>query len=323
LAFANAVPTGNIGIVSASGTGLQEVSVCIAQYGCGVSQAFGTGGRDGKAEIGGLMLLSCLDYLAEDPQTKVIVLIAKPPAEPVLIKLWARIAATSKPVIVNFMVPLAAPQLANMQYTTSLDKAALLACKASGASIPADAADDVAPFAIESNRKYIRGLYSGGTLCQEAVQFYKKNFGILPYSNVGDDDRFKMADAWKSMEDCFIDMGSDDYTVGRPHPMIDYSLRLKKITEEALDPEVAIIILDVVLGYGANSDPAAELVPVLNSLPPNLGVVCHVLGTKDDPQNSELQREKIASTGARVFHNHHQALSFAFQQLMACRSEQS
>jgi len=319
LAFANAVPKGKIGIVSASGTGLQEVSVGIANRNCGISQAFGTGGRDGKKEIGGLMLLSCFEFLVKDPLTKVIVVIGKPPDEPVLIKFWARIAANNKPVIVNFMVPLDPPKLGNLQYSTSLDEAAMLACKASGVVVPEAMPVENLPFIFEPGRKYIRGLYSGGSLCQEAIQLYKETFGTYPYSNIAMDEEFGLHDVWKSWEDTFIDMGSDEFTVGRPHPMIDFSLRLKKMAEEAQDPEVAIIIIDVVLGYGAHPDPAAELVPVLNSLSKNVRVICHVLGTKLDPQNAELQRERIAETGARVFGAHHKAVEFALQQLLKCR----
>src|SRR5580704_9603583 len=58
LAFANAVPRGDIGIIGASGTGIQEVSTLIARAGRGVRHAIGTGGRDMHAEVGGLTTLA-------------------------------------------------------------------------------------------------------------------------------------------------------------------------------------------------------------------------------------------------------------------------
>jgi FdrA protein len=116
-------------------------------------------------------------------------------------------------------------------------------------------------------------------------------------------------------------MGADDFTVGRPHPMIDYSLRLKKIADEAGDKEVAIILLDVVLGYGANADPAGELAPVLCSLPKDVAIVCHVLGTEGDPQHLEAQLSKLAACGARVFTSHYKAVQDAYTLLKEHRRE--
>ncbi|MDY0151140.1 MAG: acyl-CoA synthetase FdrA [Candidatus Cloacimonas sp.] len=326
LAFANKVPRGNIGIVSASGTGLQEVSVGLARFHCGVSQAFGTGGRDGKKEIGGIMLLAFLDYLINDAQTQVIVLIGKTPDTIVLDKLWQQLAITAKPVVVNFLTEIAIPNIPNMQYTSSLDETAELACaaynKLNNIIIATKAEETTIVFnAIGKGSKYIRGLYSGGTLCYEALQLYHQYFGKYPFSNISTEPEYKMADAWHSEGDCFIDLGADDFTVGRPHPMIDYSLRLKKMQIEAKDPDTAIILIDVVLGYGAHPDPASELVPVIAALPKDIVVVCHVLGTKDDPQNVEKQAEQLANAGAIVFTAHHKAVVYALELLKTGRNK--
>ena len=323
LAFSNAVPKGKIGIVSASGTGLQEVSVGIAHRGRGISQAFGTGGRDGKAEIGGIMLCACMEYLIKDKNTDVIVLIGKTPVEEVQQKLWKLIGSTAKPVVVNFLQDMQVPAMANLSYAGSLEETADLACKALKDNEPVKAKEfnyDFAKPAIGKNRRYIRGLYSGGTLCYEALQLYKREFGMYPKSNIAIDAKDKLGNVWQSEGDCFIDMGSDDFTVGRPHPMIDYSLRLKKIAEEAADQEVAVILLDVVLGYGANADPAGELAPVLCALPKDVAVVCHVLGTMADPQQLEGQLNKLAACGARVFTSHQKAVKDAYSLLKAQRS---
>lgn len=324
LAFSNAVPNGRIGIVSASGTGLQEVSCGIAHRGRGISQAFGTGGRDGKAEIGGIMLCACMEYLIADKNTDVIVLIGKTPAEEVQQKLWKLIGSTDKPVVVNFLKDMQVPDMDNLSYASSLEETADLACKALKDDEPVKAKEfkyDFTKPQIGKNRKYVRGLYSGGTLCYEALQLYKREFGAYPKSNIAGDIKDKLSDAWHSEGDCFIDMGADDFTVGRPHPMIDYSLRLKKIAEEAADKDVAVILLDVVLGYGANADPAGELAPVLCALPKDVAVVCHVLGTMADPQHLEKQLDKLAACGARVFTSHQKAVHEAYTLLQAHRRD--
>ncbi len=312
LGFANSVPKGNIGIVSASGTGLQEVSSGIANRGFGISQAFGTGGRDGKAEIGGLMLCACFDFLTQDPNTEVIVLIAKTPDPDVRDSLFKRVASTSKPVIVNFLRPIEQPSLPNLRYCTSLDETAALACHAASQKpIPDSEEHPYPPLILNAPKRYIRGLYSGGTLCGEATELFTQIMGIPPKSNMSSDPTSRLSDPWKSEGDCFIDMGADDFTVGRPHPMIDFSLRLKKLVQEASDPTVAVILLDVVLGWGAHPDPASELVPVLKTLPADLCVVCHVLGTDGDPQNAIQQAQQLRDAGARVFRSHHAAANYA------------
>ncbi len=324
LAFANVVPRGGIGLVSASGTGLQEIATGIANRGLGVSQAIGTGGRDGKKEIGGLMLLAGLDYLIADPQTEVIVIIAKTPDPEVQPLIWDKVRDCPKPVIVNFLRELTPPELPNLIYSTGLDETARLACREywilnGRTELPEEPSATSELYPIAPGRRYIRGLYSGGTLCHEAVESYIREFGTVPFSNVSTDPAFRLKDAFNSQQDSFIDLGSDEFTVGRPHPMIDFDLRLKRLRKEAQDPETALILLDVVLGWGAHPDPAAELVPVLRSLPPEIGVICHVLGTKDDPQNKTRQIQELATSGAKVFTAHQAAVDFALHSLAASR----
>lgn len=319
LAFANNVPRGKIGIVSASGTGLQEISSTIANLGGGISQAFGTGGRDGKKEIGGLMLTACLEYLLEDENTEVIIVIGKPPCEEVQKKLWELISHSSKPVIANFLIPMQVPELPNLYYVRSLSETAFFACKKAGIEVKnAKLAED---FPLPKLRgPYLRGLYSGGTLCHEAIQVYLDNFGCEPFNNVTDQAFFRLTDGWQTKENSIIDLGADEFTIGRPHPMIDYSLRLQKLAQEANDPKVGIILLDVVLGFGAHPDPAEELVPALQKLPADLVVVCHLLGTDGDPQNRQKQKKELEQAGAYVFISHHSACEFVCQCLRSYRS---
>ena len=322
LAFSNAVLPGKIGIVSASGTGLQEVSVGITHRGRGISQAFGTGGRDGKPEIGGIMLCACLNYLIKDKQTEVIVLIGKTPDKTVLAKLWELISLTTKPTVVNFLNDMEVAPLNNLTYCTSLEETANMACLALNDKhpvIPQDYGIALNEVRIGKDRSFIRGLYSGGTLCYEAIQHYQREFSVNPKSNISNCKEDLLKNVWVSEGDCFVDMGADDFTVGRPHPMIDYSLRLKKIAEEAKDPTTAVILLDVVLGYGAHPDPASELVPVLKNLPKDVAIVCHVLGTDNDPQGLEEQIRKLQDCGVRVFTSHLAALQDAFALIIAHR----
>lgn len=316
LAFANAVPKGGIGIVSASGTGLQEVSSTIANLGFGISQAFGTGGRDGKEAIGGIMLKSCLQYLIDDPATQVIVIIAKTPHQSVQTQLWELIASTSKPVIANFLAHVEHPHLPQLHYVVSLEATARLAClhhaKLCGTTIPAPANPSPLPLPfLNPSRRWLRGLYSGGTLCGEAALIYKHEIGSEPFSNLSSRPDRKLADPWRSVQDSLIDLGSDEYTQGRPHPMIDYSLRLKRLASEAADPEVAVILLDVVLGYGAHPDPASELAPAIAAADKDILIVCSVLGTDADPQDRTAQIKLLQDAGALVFTSHHSASEYA------------
>ncbi len=324
LAFANAVSRGKIGIVSAAGTGLQEVSTGISRYGCGISQAFGSGGRDGKAEIGGIMLKSCLQYLIDDEATEVIVMIGKTPSAKVLEELWQMIGLCPKPVVANFLSNIPHPELPNLVIADTLENTAKLACQhfflAQGKIWKVDA-DPIPEVHIspDGNRNYIKALYSGGTLCFEAQEIYHRQFGKYPHSNISSDPQFRPEDIWKCEGDAFIDLGSDEYTVGRPHPMIDYSLRLKRMSEEAGDNRTAVILLDVVLGFGAHPDPASELVPAIGMIPKGITVVCHVLGTDSDPQNTDRQVDALREAGAIVFRSNYQAVSYALKALEAYR----
>jgi FdrA protein len=327
LAFANAVPKGGIGIVSASGTGLQEISCGIANRGMGITQAFGTGGRDGKEAIGGIMLKACLRYLIDDPATEVIVLIGKTPHSSVQKELWELIGATSKPVIVNFLEHIEHPHIGNLHYAVSLDTCAHLACLhyARLKGLPLHEVPEPQPplpSHKHGKRRWLRGLYSGGTLCAEARLLYKHELSAEPYSNVTSRTDRQLSDPWKSIEDSLIDLGSDEYTVGRPHPMIDLSLRLKRLEAEAADPEVAVILMDVVLGWGAHPDPAAELAPVIAAIEKDILVVCSVLGTDGDPQDRGASTKQLRDAGALVFSSHHAAAEYAVKALKAIRGEQ-
>jgi len=334
LAFANAVRRGKIGIVSASGTGLQEVSCVINNLGEGISQAFGTGGRDGKQEIGGLMLLKCLQYLIFDPSTEVIVLISKLPDEEVIQKIWDLVRLTDKPVVVNFLKPFELPELSNVFTAETLAETAQKACRIltdkNEENLNQNRRSNDSLFHNRSlvtlpsteSRKYLRGLFSGGTLCYEAQNLYHQKLDNYAFSNAPLVQESLLKDVWQSVEDTIIDMGADDFTVGRPHPMIDYSLRIRKIEEEARDETVAIILFDVVLGFGSHLTPQLELTPVLLKVRENTDilVICSVIGTDADPQNRQEVISYLTNAGAIVTTTNAEACSLAVRLLQSIRS---
>ncbi|HAM35682.1 MAG TPA: FdrA family protein [Elusimicrobia bacterium] len=315
LAFANAVSRGEIGIVAAAGTGLQEVSSIISNEGAGVSQAIGTGGRDVKKEVGGIMFLAGLEALAEDAQTQVIVLVSKPPHEEVLAKLAHAVQGIRKPVVAAFLgADPARISRDGMLAAGTLEEAALLA----SALVQGGTADavrrrmsaqeeEIERLAVQQSsrlkkgQRYVRGLFSGGTFCSETQLIFRE---MLPefYSNVPLPPGRPLADVWRSQGHTFVDLGEDAFTVGRPHPMIDFSLRNRRLLEEAKDPETAIILLDVVLGYGSNLDPAGELGPAIAAAREGRDIVfvASVTGTEKDPQVRSRVEDGLKASGVVV-----------------------
>lgn len=297
LGFANRVRRGEIGIVAASGTGLQSVSVQIHNLSAGVSQAIGTGGRDLKTEIGGITALQSLDVLAADENTKVIVLVSKPPAAGVATKLLGAARSCGKPVVVNFIgFPPPARQLGNLHFSTSLEEAAEMAV-ALTKEAPITASNS------ETKQGYLRGLFSGGTLAYEAMLGLQAVLSPL-YSNVPIQKDQKLDDPLQSKAHTVVDLGEDVFTQGRLHPMMDNDLRIRRLKQEAEDPETGLILLDIVLGEGAHMDPASELGPEIAAVlkaRPELEVLALVIGTDEDPQGLDQQIEAFEAAGALVF----------------------
>ncbi|HTI30013.1 MAG TPA: acyl-CoA synthetase FdrA [Methylomirabilota bacterium] len=296
LGFANAVRRGGVGLVGASGTGLQQVTCLLDAFGAGVSQAIGVGGRDLHEEVGGLMMLAGLERLVADAETDVVVLISKPPAPSVAAKVLAAASAASKPVVVNFLGGDAdAIRASGVHPATTFEDAAQTAAALSlGAPPPQlnDDASDPAAWAagLAPGQDRIAGLYSGGSLASEAKVVLK---GLLG------------ADAAAQQE--IVDLGDDEYTVGRPHPMIDPRLRMEKIEEAGGDPRVAVILLDIVLGYASHPDPAGALIPAIRAADAaaraegrGLAIVASVCGTPNDPQGFDGQRSILADAGVHL-----------------------
>ncbi len=301
LAFSNVVNRGSIGIIAASGTGLQEVSSIISEEGFGISQAIGTGGRDIKEQVGGMMFIASLEALKDDDETKVIVLVSKPPHPTVLKKINSKLKEISKPVVSIFLgADRSLIEESGAIAAETLEEAALLACAISDNLETSKVAEfleerrvsygsivDKEVEKISSGRKYIRGLFSGGTLCDEAQIILGKDIENI-FSNRSADEKFALEDSWLSKEHTLVDLGEDEFTVGRLHPMMDFDLRNKRILQEAQDKKTAIILFDLVLGYGANIDPISEILPIIKEaqiIVPDISFICSVTGTEQDPQN--------------------------------------
>ena len=293
LGFANRVRRGPIGLIGASGTGLQAVMSHIHAAGSGISQAIGTGGRDLSEEVGAATAAQALDLLSRDPETRVIVLISKPPAPEVAARLLSRARAAGKPVVVDFLgAPLPGRRLGSLRFAATLSEAAEIAV-----SLLEEEEEELSfevdiPFA--PGQRSLRGLFSGGTLAYEALLGLSAVLAPITTDLHGQGHKI-------------LDLGADEFTVGRLHPMIDPDLRLRRLRQEAADPEVALILLDVVLGEGAHADPAGALAPVIEQALEDarsggreLDVAAVVIGTDEDPQGLQQQIDTLERAGVRV-----------------------
>jgi succinyl-CoA synthetase alpha subunit len=321
LGFANVLPRGPVGIVSAAGTGLQEVSSLLTRGGVGISQGIGTGGRDLKKEVGGIMMLLALQALQQDTATEVLVLISKPPAEEVARAVLEQASASSKPTVVCFLGgdPGALAKASNVILARTLEECSQLAARAvRGETIDIQARIKAEKTGLEKKakeikrnldprQKYLRGLFSGGTLCYEAQVIWKDMLDAPVHSNAPLPGRPVLPDSTKSIGHTAVDLGEEEFTVGRPHPMIDNDLRIRRLLQEGYDPETAVVMLDVVLGYGAHPDPAGELGPAIRQARNlakadgrDLIVVASVTGTEGDPQGLRGTVSALEEAGVSV-----------------------
>jgi FdrA protein len=312
LCFANAVRRGSIGIVAASGTGAQEVSVRIHGFGGGVSQLIGTGGRDLSAEVGGVMMIDGIRALAADQDTAAILLISKPPAPEVEQRVLAEVAAANKPVVVYFIGGSEdAVSAVGGHFASSSQDAALQAVR-----LVTDARLSVPPLdtvgvrtvvgRLTPEQRNVRGLFSGGTLCDESM-YALLDAGEEVWSNIQKDPGYVLHAGDTSRGHTFLDFGDDEFTNGRPHPMIDPSLRLERLVQEADDPTVAVVVMDFVLGFGAHEDPVGVTLPAIReaqrraaAADRHLEIVGYVLGTDLDSQSFAGQVAALEGVGVTV-----------------------
>jgi succinyl-CoA synthetase alpha subunit len=320
LGFANAVPRGRIGLVAASGTGLQEVSCRLAAEGEGVSQAIGVGSRDLSEAVGGAMTLAALAALDGDAATEVVVVIGKPPGPTSGARLAEALGALGKPSVVNVAGVEGAPAggPSRVHVAATLEDAALGAVALArgqtpravefsrpGPEIEGLVAEQAA--ALAPGQRFVRGIYAGGTLAWEAVALLRARLSNVAPGVDGDGPDHRV-----------VDLGDDRFTLGRPHPMIDGAVRREWIAREAADPTTAVILLDVVLGYGTHPDPAAELAPALEAARRTaaaagrgLALIGSVIGTERDPQPRSAQTAGLKRAGVLVMDSNAQAARLA------------
>ena len=314
LGFANVCRRGSIGIVGASGTGIQEISSLVHRMGGGISQAIGTGGRDLSAEVGGAMVRFGIEALAADPGTEVIVVVSKAPAPEVARDVVETLAASDKLGVVHFVGTASREPEGGVQFAETLEGAAVLACEA------IDAAAERTPTSVRAEAPIdgrLLGLFGGGTLCQEAWALMHRA-GIDVASNVAFEPSKKVHPEAQVTGHVLWDLGDDAFTVGRPHPMIEPSLRDERVANAGEEPAVRLVLADCVLGYGAHADPAGSLadaakraIAAAEADRRALYVVASVTGTDRDPQNATAQRATLEEAGAIVAGSNAEAVRIA------------
>ncbi|HAX60994.1 MAG TPA: hypothetical protein DCX95_00315 [Elusimicrobia bacterium] len=326
LGFANVVRSGHIGVVAASGTGTQEVTTIIHKNGEGITQALGLGGRDLKKEVGGLMAIEAIKMLESDPATKVICIVSKPPAEEVEKKVLEVIRTCKKPFVIIFLgSKVKRTDSGNINFAATLEDAALksIAVLKKKKFLPKNKLpDNFVKLAqkekkkYSKSQKYVRGLFSGGTLCDEAMFYLSESIGGI-YSNIAVNSDLKLKDRNVSYKNSFIDLGDDDFTRGVPHPMIDFTTRNKRMIQEAKDKEVAVIFFDLVLGHGAHPDPANAILPAIaesqkiaKKLKKHITFITSICGTDLDPQGFNKQKEILENAGVIILPSNMTATRF-------------
>jgi FdrA protein len=315
LGFANVVRRGTIGLVGASGTGLQEVMCRIEAMGKGISHAIGTGSRDVHEAIGGATMCQAIDLLAHDDATRIVVVVSKPPAPSVADTVLGHIARAGKPCVVLFLGADAArpgwPSNA-VSVSTLRDAAAAAVALSAGRSVD-HVPDDEDRHVIEREaralsptQRYVHGLYSGGTFCMEAQLLWAAR-GLRVESNAPVDADGADHETARGGAHRATDFGADEYTIGRPHPMIDLGTRIEQLAREARDASTAAVVLDVVLGYGSHADPGGALAPAIVEARAaaarsgrHLPVIAFVCGTESDPQRLSLQQAVLRDAGALI-----------------------
>ena len=328
IGFANVVRRGPVGVIGASGTGIQEFTCLVHQAGSGISQAIGIGSRDLSDALGGISLLCALTALEKDNRTETIALLSKPPGPLALSNLLPKILQCRKPVVVCFLggkkEPVPPDRL--FQQARTIDEAAALAVRNVQGQFPPDFSSAAGGLdvlvsrerrAMSPSQRYVRGIFAGGTFCYQAQQIFN-DAGLAVYSNAPIAENLRLSDPLQSREHSLVDMGADEFTAGRPHPMIDSRQRRERLLAEAKDPMVAGILLDFLLGFNSAADPVGELAPAIAEAKGEfkkrggfLSVVASVCGTDGDPQSLCEQIARLEAEGVVVLPSSARAARFA------------
>ena len=311
LALANVVRRGDIGIVAASGTGIQEVTCLIDRFGGGITHALGCGGRDLRKQVGGLEMRFGIKKLAATPGNKTLLLLSKPGDPAVLNAVLDEARATGLRTVTCLIG--GKPDELNTEgiiFTRTLEEAAFAALGKPVPELVFPKALDDRIAKLDSQRKYMRGLFSGGTLCYESLVILDDKFDIE--SNVPLRKELFLEAPTKGKKHCCVDLGEDEFTRGIPHPIIDTGLRGQRLEEDMRDPTCRVIMMDIVLGFGADPDPASKFAAIINRVRKDLPdggpiIACSVCGTDADPQSCAQQEKTLEDAGCFVFPTNAQA----------------
>jgi succinyl-CoA synthetase alpha subunit len=328
IGFANVIRKGSIGVIGGAGTGLQEFTCQVHHAGFGISHAIGTGSHDLNDAIGGLTTLAALDALEKDPRTTVIAILSKPPSMQTLTRLLERIRSCTKPVVGCFIGIDEKLTGAGEKFSQAgtIDEAVELAIHATKGKTPSQlheaqfhelANKERSGFSVQQH--YVRGLFAGGTFCYQSQHIFK-SVGLTVQSNAPLEKANRLENPDQSRQHTLIDMGDDYYTQGKPHPMIDGTMRRQRILAESKDPEVAVLLLDFILGYNSSHDPVGELLDAIIAAKKAsiqrggyLSVVTSICGTEDDTQDLKIQTGLLKDAGVIVFTSNAQAALFCTQ----------
>jgi FdrA protein len=285
LGFANVVRPGPVGIVAASGTGAQHLMALLDEADIGVAHCIGVGGRDLSSAVRGRSTFAAIDRLADDDAVELIVVISKPPADEVAAALRERATEVDTPVLVRLLGP----------EQPDLTQTAASVAEALGR--PWREPTRLGP-SLEPRSGRLRGLFSGGTLCDEAMLIAAAALGEI-WSNIPLSGQPAIDDSLSAPgRHVFIDFGDDRLTAGRPHPMIDATIRNERLAAELADSDCGVVLLDVVLGHGAHADPAADLAPLIEAAAKP--VIVSLVATRDDPQGRDGTAARLVDAGAVV-----------------------
>ncbi len=337
IGFANAVRRGSIGVIGAAGTGLQEFTCQVHNAGLGISHAIGTGSHDLSDKVGGITTFDAIDRLEADPNTRVITIISKPLSPQIMSRLVQRLKACRKPIVGCFLGTRMEQTdgKTDFQYARTIDEATSLAVKNAGGvydlqqgvlSIEELEQASIVRCQWGTKQKFLRGVFAGGTFCYQSQQIFQ-DAHIPIYSNAPFESKYQLADPNCSFGHTMVDMGEDYFTLGKPHPMIDSTLRKQRILAEAKDPQAAILLLDFILGYNVSANPVGELLDAIREAQEAalrrgglLTVVASVCGTEGDQPEKTMQITLLQESGVIVFDSNARAAQFCCE-LLRSRQE--
>lgn len=325
LGFANAVRGGNIGIVAAAGSGLQALTCLIDQQGGGITQAIGTGGRDLKKEVQGITTRMAFGMLAGDEKTRVVVILSKPPDADIANKILAEAKLICKPVVMCLLgMPWDKAKDGNVHFASTIFKAAGLAVQLSKGKIAQELSKkpNGKSNGADSTQGCLRGFYSGGTLAYEAYLLLQKEIDEI-YSNVPLEEKYRVGlDGLDSGKHILLDLGTEEFTLGRAHPMIDGRWRSELIEQTGHNHNVRVALLDIILGYGADENPVGSIIESIRHAKETavkegrqLAFIAFIVGTERDPQNYAQQAALLEEAGVELAENNEMAVQMAMSHL--------